>query len=589
MRCHDYLRTFARHAFTAIPVRKLIRFAAGMLLVATSAASVHAQAPAAGTAALTPLQRQQIIQYAFNHPEVMRFLAQYANQISDEQCFNALGVQACREIGGGSRSLEITPIEGPHFAVQQDGNGNWTYGAGADGRVGPPFVGAAGGATVYRNDNVEVCGGVNYGLQPLAGGTTQRCLTFDAGRFNEAMQFLAGLAAGNTNPQQASPLVNGPSPNPSATMPPIDPQLVYNPPMDVIRAANGGSLAANPSSNSSQPTTGSQASPASSTNSSAGRDQLVFDESNQQRADTTGSSTSRTNSNSTESQPSGQAGAANSPTQQQFRAELNQLMQQFQQAAARNQADILLQRSQAQAATSQPASVSRPDAPATVQPSSRPSGQVYAPRNGYDEYGNRADSPRRQYDDQGYYIGGSGAQSTWSSGDFSGNVPAQSTTPAVRQNRVYSSDGTSRPIGGGANAAQQFQAMQRWSQQQIAQQSNTANYGGYAAPVSQNTASTPNYSSASNTSTFGSGGQNGNGGPSAQLVFDDNAPRGQTSGSANSTYNNNSQPNGNGSGFSGPAVAPRTSGTQPNTANLGPAVSTRSIGVQPQTAGLQFP
>lgn len=164
----------------------------------------------------------------------------------------------------------------------------------------------------------------------------------------------------------------------------------------------------------------------------------------------------------------------------------------------------------------------------------------YAPRNGYDAQGNRPDSTRRRYDENGNYaappqvphstaIDGSSQTDFW-------QTPAPSPQPAPqRQNRVYNPyNNTSRPIGSGrSNIAQQAAAMQQWSNNQIAAmnarrstpsyQASSVSTGAEIQSSQSNSASSYSPSEASPRATgFGYDETARRG---SQIVYDDNAPR----------------------------------------------------------------
>jgi hypothetical protein len=164
--------------------------------------------------------------------------------------------------------------------------------------------------------------------------------------------------------------------------------------------------------------------------------------------------------------------------------------------------------------------------PAGVRP--RIEYDEYAPRNGYDAQGNRSDSPRRRYDEHGNYAAPAPAPYSTAIDSSTAADFWQSQQPRVqpapqRQNRVYNAyDGTSRPIGSGrSSAAQQYAAMQQWSNNQIAamnaQRSAPAASGGYSAP--------PAGEASPQTTRFGYDESARRG---SQIVYDDNAPRQST-------------------------------------------------------------
>lgn len=343
---------------------------------------------------------------------------------------------------------------------------------------------------------------------------------------------------------------------------------------------------------STQPQGGSTSNGAS-LNSNAGtpapRVTVVFDDMNREQTSTTSNGNQSAANRPLETQS---AISNTGMTQEEFRTTLDRQMQQFQAEAARQEAALRVRQSvPATTPVNNPIQSNRTPAPVGNSPAQPPrtTTNQYAPRNGYDENGNRADSTRRQYDAQGYYANPSTGSSQASQENFLLNNSSQSNEQQpVRQNRVYSTDGSSRPIGRNDSVAQQFQAIQQQSQQQIAQiqarrQTNSSNYDSSSPansePITvrpavappQTPVNRPSDNRASNpNSATGSTGQSGSYRPTQTIIFDENAPRGR-----NATNS--------------PSVTPRTSGTQVNTANMGPAVSVRSTGVQPQTASLQMP
>jgi hypothetical protein len=93
---------------------------------------------------------------------------------------------------------------------------------------------------------------------------------------------------------------------------------------------------------------------------------------------------------------------ASGMTQDQFRASVNQSMQQFRQPDAQFRQGQASQLSPAMPAgrSSDGQLTFNENAPRSLNNGQNP--QAYAPRNGYDAQGYRQDSPRSRYDDQGY-------------------------------------------------------------------------------------------------------------------------------------------------------------------------------------------
>lgn len=176
--------------------------------------------------------------------------------------------------------------------------------------------------------------------------------------------------------------------------------------------------------------------------------------------------------------------------------------------------------------------------PAGVRPSVRY--EDYAPRNGYDPQGNRTDSTRHRYDADGNSAAPapapySTAISNTDADDFWYSQSNQTQYVPQRQNRVYNGyTGTSRPIGSGrSTAAQQYAAMQRWSNNQIAainaQRYNdaydsTQSASGYSTDSTTTGAAAGNVSSAAATSATGFGYDNS---PrrGSQIIYDDQVTR----------------------------------------------------------------
>jgi hypothetical protein len=291
-------------------------------------------------------------------------------------------------------------------------------------------------------------------------------------------------------------------------------QHAYNPPADMIAPYQ----AANPGPQQPQPSTPQNGNPGPSQT-------IEFDD---------------TVERPTNGAAQGTANGNTGMTREQFEAAVQQAMQDF------RRANEQLPPSRP---TPRPEPSAQPNTPPAADPDAyrpRPSTVTgtFAPRNGYDEYGNRADSPRNRYDENGY-LRSSPPASTYT--PASRPAPTQTAAP-VRQNRVYNAyDGTSRPVGGSNSAWQSYQNVQRWSNNQIAAQqagryspsssSSSSTAGGSSYSGSSNSASS--YSPPSSSSAAG-GGQSG-----ARVYFDDTAPR--------------SSPG---------AVSPRASGTRPQTASL---------------------
>jgi hypothetical protein len=211
-------------------------------------------------------------------------------------------------------------------------------------------------------------------------------------------------------------------------------------------------------------------------------------------------------------------------SQEQFRAELARQMQQFQAAAQFNRQNPLNIPVPLENQTPPIGDVP----PAGVRP--RVVYDEYVPRNGYDAQGNRADSSRRRYDANGNYAAPAPAPYSTAIGQSTTNsfwqTPAPQPVAPQRQNRVYNAyDNTSRPIGNGrTSAAQQYAAMQQWSNNQVAamnarRSTPSSNSPSYVAP---STGSDNGYSAVPQTTRFGYDETSRRG---SQIVYDENAPR----------------------------------------------------------------
>jgi hypothetical protein len=349
---------------------------------------------------------------------------------------------------------------------------------------------------------------------------------------------------------QMAAQMNGSAPSPPAPRPPADSSLppvgagAYNPPsLTNNGAASNGGTARLVFDDNAPKASGSDNGRAGDFRSASAPGQATP---TRFSYDPNAQSTAASGPMNQPSQASASVGAPNATstangssgmTPDQFRASVNQAMQQFRQADAQIQ-QTLTQPSPSGSAMGAAAGVfagQQPDQQpvgAGNPPSySAPAGRLplYAPRNGYDAWGNRADSPRMQYDVQGYRRDGSRSP--------------------------YDSQGY-----------------------------RTDSLPGYGSPNSPPQSST-NLQPPSSPSSAGTGAAVGafTGAMSGQrLVFDDNAPRNTSSSRAGAQY----APGGgtNGSTSMGPAAQ-----SQPVPSPVVPGVSPRSLGTQSQTAALQFP
>ncbi len=289
-----------------------------------------------------------------------------------QTCLRFGPFQACESMEGPSVSAGL--MEGMSVTASR-GDQGWSVGAGPEYST-PGIVGGTVGATRYFDSgNVEACAGPTIGLAPVASGSVQGCYVVDRKRAREMRDVIAwaekiaALRAQSTLGDGGRPL------DPSRQ----DLSQLYEEFVNLIR--NDPNVYNNPF-----------ATGGGSTSSAAAP---------------------RSQQNSMPPVPNRPANStANGPgmTQNQFRAAVDQAMQRFRQAYARIQQDSPGAGSGAVFGAAAGTRAGRQlvfdeDAPRNSAPARRL--PQYAPRNGYDPWGNRPDSPRNQYDDQGYRRGGS--------------------------------------------------------------------------------------------------------------------------------------------------------------------------------------
>lgn len=365
-------------------------------------------------------------------------------------CGQAGPLQHCQSMEGSSWSVGL--IEGAQVGMDRDASGRTSFGIGVEG-TSPGLVGVTGQATVYpATQNVQVCAGPAVGVLPVFGGSVQRCWTVDHERAQEIREAVAyGQQVERNRLAQAE----------QARFQ-IEQQAAERARYEQQMRREIGENVYNPPAEYRQP----QAAPA---------------------------------------RPAGQQPAPSLPTnsglsQAEFNAQVAESMRQFQEADQYNRRNPL----NIQISPREPA----PQAEPASAPAPQTRYNYYQPRNGYDAYGNRPDSPRRRYDEAGYLAG-------------------------PRQNRVYRTDGASRPIG---------QQVERYSADD-----------GYAPSAGEG----PSAAAASTTVSANLQPQAGSS-EGARVVFDDNAPRG-----ANLTRFGYDE-----SARNLPAVAPRSAGSDAATASL---------------------
>lgn len=242
--------------------------------------------------------------------------------------------------------------------------------------------------------------------------------------------------------------------------------------------------------------------------------------------------------------------AAPQMTDEQFRIFMAAAMRQFQQNASQAPAG---------APSNDPAAAQQPDAGPTGddaaddndappengdQSGPRGSAQLTfddsQPRAGNNQ-GGRAAAPSQPYDDgqptrvrqnRAYSTDGSSRPIGAGNGQYDAQgyyVREEGNPVPVRPNRVYSTNGRSRPVGRGGNAAATYRVFQAQSNARIAAQQG----GSYSpAPAGNSGNYTPATSPAPSQASGGSSATPGGYAPdtsgsasSSRLVFDDNAPR----------------------------------------------------------------
>jgi hypothetical protein len=316
-------------------------------------------------------------------------------------CGRLPGLQICESMEGANVSLGF---EGPSVAVNRDRDGHWSSGAGVEGEVPvAPLAGVTGSVIQYfGSGNVETCAGPTFGL-PFFGISPQRCEVVDRDRARENREVMAWTQEIARRNAQAAPSSSpAVSPSPTGGRQADDARLVfdenarrqiaqyaYNPPADIVGNVR-------PTSNGSAP----------------GRTTFTYDQ-NAPKTEVSGplSQPSQAPMTSGAPGPNAVGNSATGMTMDQFRASVNQSMQQFRQADAQfrqTSGQQVLPGTGSAAVTGVAAGASAAErqlvfddnAPRRSTPVQSP--QQFAPRNGYDAQGYRADSPRNAYDAQGY-------------------------------------------------------------------------------------------------------------------------------------------------------------------------------------------
>ena len=288
-----------------------------------------------------------------------------ATRTYEQNCVRVLGSSVCRSPEG--TSFSVGTEFGPQFTASRDNASHWSWGAGAE--FAPSIMGqgvAISGVRYAGSGNTEVCAGPTFGLEPIVSVSPQMCYSVDRDRAREMRDAIASAQQAQRN----APAVTAPDRALDQARQDVyqayqqmlsqvrnDPN-VYNNPF----AANGGSPRVSAPYTQPVPMPPTPNPPANSTGNGAGM------------------------------------------SMDQFRASVNQSMEQF------RQADAQFRQSQATQPSYQAPATPRPDrqlvfdenAPRGANVTQSPA--VYAPRNGYDAQGYRQDSPRNQYDAQGYRV-----------------------------------------------------------------------------------------------------------------------------------------------------------------------------------------
>ena len=298
--------------------------------------------------------------------------------------------------------------------------------------------------------------------------------------------------------------------------------------------------------------------------------------------------------------PTGSRQSQAGMTQEQFRAELSRQMQEFQAADAQQRRELAQRQIPPAAQVNQTPPIGDVP-PAGVRP--RVTYDEYAPRNGYDAQGNRTDSNRRRYDENGNYaapprapfstaIGNSSPADFW-------QTPAPAPQAPQRQNRVYDAyNNTSRPIGSGrSSAAQQYAAMQQWSNNQIAAMNAQRSAPTYSPSATGGSSASSNSAGSYNPQTTGFG-YDETARRGSQIVYDDNAPRQSNRLINDENATNRASTSGN-SALDEPAQRPISSPVydhrpgqsglvDPGTSSTAPDIAPRQSGQSAPTAAVRW-
>ena len=279
--------------------------------------------------------------------------------------FGPIGV--CESMDGASVSAGI--IEGGSVTVNRDGNGRWSVGVGPEATI-PGFVGATANATQYLGTgNIEACAGPTFGLAPVFSVSPQECVTVDRERAREMREAIAyGQRTAAQRGSQPATSSGDAAPLEQARQ---DAYQAYQQMLNQVR--NDPNVYNNPFANGG----GSTSSGAAPT-----YQQVLMPH--------------------VPNRPAGSTGSGAGMSADQFRASVNQSMQQFRQADAKPRQNQASETSNPTSTTARPDRQLVFDENAVRNPNVSQNPQIYAPRNGNDAQGYRQDSPRNQYNAQGY-------------------------------------------------------------------------------------------------------------------------------------------------------------------------------------------
>jgi hypothetical protein len=283
---------------------------------------------------------------------------------STQVCGQVGPITHCESTQGSSWSVGLG--EGPSVSLSHDANGRWNVGVGVEGST-PGFAGVTGSVTQsLRSGDVEICGGATGGLAPVMSGSVQQCWTVDRDRAREMREAIAYGQQMAAQRGQAAPGYDGRPLDQSRQ----DANQAYLQMLNVVR--NDPNVYNNPFANGG----GAAPSVAAPTYQQVPMPPVP-------------------------NPPSGSAGNTAGISMDQFRASVNQSMQQFRQADAQLRQNQVSQPSYQGPATPRPERQLVFDDNAPRNANAAQTLPQYAPRNGYDAQGYRTDSPRNQYDAQG--------------------------------------------------------------------------------------------------------------------------------------------------------------------------------------------